>query len=81
MPDSKAFTKAFDNRIKKVLSQDEEIFNLIMQGITEISNKLAMLDPAVIAKVALIIEEEKQKHKNELENLSASGGKDTISSV
>jgi len=51
-------TKVCDPIIKKVHHEDEEIFNLIMEGIEKVSKKLATMDPATIAKVALILEEE-----------------------
>ncbi len=60
-------TKVCDPVIKNVLPQDEAIFNLIMEGISSISKELATLDPAVIAKVALLIEQTKNQHNDELE--------------
>ncbi|TXI90018.1 MAG: hypothetical protein E6Q36_02270 [Chryseobacterium sp.] len=51
-------TKVCDPIIKSVHPQDEEIFNLIMEGINQVGKQLATLDPAVIARVALIIHEQ-----------------------
>lgn len=51
-------TKVCDPIIKGVHPQDEEIFNLIMEGIEQVGKQLATLDPAVIARVALIINEQ-----------------------
>jgi uncharacterized protein (DUF2164 family) len=51
-------TKVCDPIIKKVHHEDEDIFNLIMEGIEKVSKKLATMDPAAIAKVALLLEED-----------------------
>lgn len=59
-------TRVGDPMIKKVLQQDEDVFNLIMEGISSVSKELATLDPAVIAKVALLIEQTKNQQNNEV---------------
>lgn len=58
-------TKVCDPLIKKVHPQDEDIFNLIMSGIEEVSKKLATMDPAAIAKAALVLTEQQNHHTNE----------------
>jgi hypothetical protein len=58
-------TKVCDPIIKKVHPQDEEIFNLIMEGIEQVGKQLATMDPAAIAKVALVLTEQQNHHTNE----------------
>ena len=48
-------TKTCDPVIKDVLPQDEDVFNLIMDGIEKVSKQLATLDPAAIAKVSMLL--------------------------
>lgn len=74
-------TKAYDPLIKQVLPDDEDVFNLIMQGISSVGKKLASLDPAIIGKLAITIEQEIKNHNDELENLSPTSGEDTVNSV
>lgn len=50
-------TKTCDPVIRDVLPQDEDVFNLIMDGITQISKKLSTLDPVAIAKIAMLLDE------------------------
>lgn len=63
----KELTRIWDPHIAKIFNQDEEIFNAIMEGIVEINKQVALLSPAVIAKVGLTIQQENQKHYDELE--------------
>lgn len=74
-------TKAYDPLIKQVLPDDEDVFNLIMQGISSVGKKFASLDPAVIGKLAITIEQEIKNHKDELERISSAGGENDVVSV
>lgn len=74
-------TKTCDPIIAEIFHNDEEMFNTIMRGIELVGRQLATLDPVVIGRVALLIDEQNQKHKNELEQLPPTGGENDVAAV